>query len=177
MSYAIMAASAVLNVVFGVAIYNLRTENTQAADLQLRPGAHVGSVVGADVWGNPQAVDFPSSLPTVLYVFSPSCRYCQKTDRSVTSLALSIRHKVRFIGLSLDRDGLFDWIALRRPVYPVITDLPYRFFLTYDITSTPTTLVISRTGVVEKVWSGAYVGTVHDEIEKYFGVSIEEAAE
>lgn len=49
LSYAIMATSAVLNIVFGVAIYNLRTENTKAAELQLRPGVHVGTVTGADL--------------------------------------------------------------------------------------------------------------------------------
>lgn len=111
-------------------------------------------------------------MRTVLYVFSPSCGWCERNQPSVQSLARFLRGRARFLGVSLDREGLFDWTLIQKPEFDIITDLSYRALLTYQFKSTPMTAVITPSGTVEKVWHGAYVGKTLSEIEQYFGVSL-----
>jgi hypothetical protein len=54
--------------------------------------------------------------------------------------------------------------------------VPTAFRAKYRLGGTPQTLLIGKTGRVEKVWTGAYLGATKAEIEKTFSVTIPEIA-
>lgn len=165
-------AAFVLNVVLVVSLYKSKTDLSKCGDAELEAGTRVSTLIGADLAGHPLSVTYPSNMRTVLYVFSPSCGWCERNQPSVQSLARFLRGRARFLGVSLDREGLFDWTLIQKPEFDIITDLSYRAPLTYQFKSTPMTAVITPSGTVEKVWHGAYVGKTLSEIEQYFGVSL-----
>jgi hypothetical protein len=167
--------SSVLNVVLAILLYHARVESRGAGMADLRAGDRVSALIGADLMRQPRSVEYPSAMETVLYAFSPDCSWCSKNQGSVERLARSLQGKFRFVGVSLERRGLFDWTVLQQPEYEVVTDLPYQAFLTYRFASTPTTIVVSREGSVKRIWKGAYRGAVLKEIETYFSVSLPEA--
>jgi thiol-disulfide isomerase/thioredoxin len=167
----ITIAASLLNLVLAVTLYSDRADFHSKTILpELAPGSKVPSLIGADVMGRPVSVDFPNDRPTVLYVFSPSCGFCKKNERSAERLASALSGHIRFVAVSLDRDGLFEWLNLVRPQFSVITDLSFRTYQAYRFESTPTTIAVSSSGVVEGVWKGAYVGDNKNRIEAKFGV-------
>ncbi len=161
-----------LNVILAVSLYKAKNDLASGGQCELKVGSRVATLAGADLAGNPVSVAYPNKMRTVLYVFSPSCGWCERNQPSVQSLARSLRGRVRFLGVSLDREGLFDWALLQRQEFDIITDLTYRALLTYQFKSTPMTVVITPTGTVERVWFGAYVGETLSAIEEYFGVPL-----
>jgi hypothetical protein len=170
-------AATVMNVVLAVMLYRAHADQRAGAAItEIRPGAHAPVLAGEDIQGQRRSVDYSGSAPTVLYVFSPDCAWCKRNEHTVDRLVHALADRARFVGLSLDREGLLHWVDTRHPGYEVLTDLSYRTLLAYGFTSTPTTLVISGAGSVERVWHGAYRGETLREIERYFNVSLPAAA-
>ena len=138
-------------------------------------GQRAAPLLGADFEGKPVIVDYSLAPMTILYVFSPSCRWCEMNQGSADRLAQSVRGRARFIAIALDRDGLFDWLQAHRPSHEVVTDAPRHLAPGVDVGSTPETIVISRNGTVERIWYGIYQGETLRSIEAYFGVTLPEA--
>jgi thiol-disulfide isomerase/thioredoxin len=174
----ITITASLLNVVLAVMLYTDRVDFHSKTILpELTLGSKVSNLGGADIMGRPVSVDFPSDRSTVLYVFSPSCGFCRKNERSAERLADALGGNTRFVAVSLDRDGLFEWLNLVRPHFAVVTDLSYRTYQAYRFESTPTTVAVSAGGVVEGVWKGAYVGENKNQIEAKFGVHLPQGLE
>ncbi len=169
-------ASAILNIALAIALYRENIEASEGPRRELHLGDRVPALSGSDPAGRPRSIEYPAAFDTVLYAFSPDCGWCRKNESSVEALARALRGKFRFIGVSLDRRGLFDWMMLQQPEYDVLTDLPYRAFLAYRFESTPTTIVISREGIVKKIWHGTYRGATLKDVEAYFGVLLPRAS-
>ncbi len=91
----------------------------------LAPGTHVSAIAAKDLAGREKLVDYSSSLnPTVLYVFRPSCVWCQRNSAGIKHLATRLAPKFRVIGLSLSSEGLNDFVNEHEIGFPVMADIP-----------------------------------------------------
>lgn len=109
---------------------------------------------------------------TVLYVFSPSCTWCERNLENIRTLASARGDSYRFIGLSLASANLEDYIRSSKLSFPVYTKLSKDVLQKLKLGSTPQTMVISPEGRVMKNWRGAYGEELRSEIEEFFSVRL-----
>lgn len=117
-----------------------------------------------------------STVPVLLYVFSPSCPWCRRNAANFNLLAQSQSSHIRVVSLSLSDDGLGDYVRAHNLSGVVLSRLDRVKSRPYLKTMTPTTILISPGGMIERVWRGAYVGGVREELEKKFGIQLSEFA-
>jgi peroxiredoxin len=110
--------------------------------------------------------------PVVLYVFSPTCSWCERNLENFKALLSQKGDAYRFVGLSVTDRGLKEYVADKRLDLPVYYDPAEDAAGEYKIGGTPQTLVISPEGKVLQNWVGAYVGPQQAEVEKFFGVRL-----
>jgi hypothetical protein len=105
---AILTLSLVINV--GLAAKVRRLESTlhyirEGGKLQV--GTLVDAVAVQSEGGTHAKLTFESTpLPTVIYVYSPTCGWCEKNLPGIKHLAKGIEGRVNVIGLSLDDKDL-----------------------------------------------------------------------
>jgi hypothetical protein len=113
-----------------------------------------------------------TSLPTVLYIFSPTCGWCARNLSNIRALAAARSSSFRFIGLSLSGPKLKDYAANTRLGFPIFEIKSYAAIKGLPLGGTPQTLVVSPTGRVIKNWPGAFMGDQETQVEEYFGVKL-----
>lgn len=119
------------------------------------------------------------SLPgktTVLYVFEPGCGWCVRNHSAISMLAAKAGSEIRFVGLSLSETGLLEYLVSHPMPFEIFSGVEPRAIESYNLAGTPRTLVIASDGTVVRNWEGAYAGDLRDEVERFFDVSIPEAA-
>lgn len=109
---------------------------------------------------------------TILYVFSPSCSWCSRNWKNVTTLANSAIKTHRFIGLALSEYNLQEHIRANQIDFPVYKQLSDEVIGKLELGLTPRTLVISPQGKIIKNWVGAYSGAAQQEIEAFFSIKL-----
>lgn len=115
--------------------------------------------------------------PTILYIQSSSCVWCIKNADSVAALSASIGDRAHWIGISLDEAPNVDPekpapLGLESSPFPVYWGLSDTAAKGIRLRSTPTTIVVSSSGIVEAAWEGAYTGPTKDRIEAFFHVAL-----
>jgi peroxiredoxin len=112
--------------------------------------------------------------PTVIYVFSTSCGWCERNLDNVNFLATKEKDSYRFIGLSIDRDvsQLGDYIAKTSLPFPIYHSPPTAIWTDYKLGGTPMTIVISPEGKVLEDWSGAYAEATREQVESFFKIKL-----
>lgn len=139
----------------------------------LAAGTLVPPIEARDMEGRPARIAYLANEPqTVLYIFTPQCKWCTRNLENIRRLAEQARRDYRFIGLSLSSDELPDYVKNNQLGFPVYRDISPTFLTTYKAGGTPQTLVISPEGRVLKNWQGAYANDMQKEIEQYFGVKL-----
>lgn len=123
--------------------------------------------------GQDQIVDFglARSKPTIIYVFRPSCVVCRHNGESLSSLVRQVGGRYNVIGISLDRDGLEEFVKQENIDFPVYTDIPREAIRSYHLVATPETIVVSN-GKILKTWVGGYTGPAQVLIERFFSVKL-----
>ena len=141
-----------------------------------RPGISPGSVVpgfiARDVNGVEVTVDFTGELPTLLYVLSPVCSYCDSNYDNIVALATMLSSQFRFMGLA-NSEYSAKLIASYLQEYP----LPFDVLLLdssagLDLSVTPQTAVIGSDGRVQHAWHGALFGRKLSYAEYVFDVQL-----
>lgn len=145
-----------------------------AAKAQLLPsGALVPPIDAIDLNGKKQTLVYSQvSNPTVLYIFTPPCSWCARNMENIKQLAAQKGTEYRFIGLSLSKQDLRNYVASQGLTIPVYTDLSAEILKTYKLGATPQTIVVSAQGQVLKDWIGAYVGDQKTQVEKFFQITL-----
>jgi len=178
----LLICSASLNVLLAQKVRQLREWiHLIKSETRLAEGSLVPPIAVRDVNGHPAIISYEQTdLPTLLYVFTPSCGWCAKNMANIKALADQARDRYRIIGLSLSSKNLRGYVAehsLDFPVYEVSAESAR----SYRLGGTPQSIVVSVDGKVLRNWGGAYSGTLQQEIEQYFGVRLpglpEETAE
>lgn len=171
----LLALSLTMNVILAVGV--LRLSALPAVNASSRPtGPAKGTVLPAldaeRLDGSRELIGFQSAeRPTLLYVFTPSCKWCERNLPNLTALTLHARAKYRIIGLSLD-PAVSEYVQRAKLDFPVYINPSPATVREYGMGSTPQTLVISTKGEVLHAWSGAYIGTTQREVEGVFELSL-----
>jgi len=145
------------------------------------PSAHSMSVGAAfpaltlhDLSGKEVRVVWPSSdnKPTVIYIFSPTCIWCQRNLENFKAMGDPARSEYRFLPISLTSSGLSRYVQKYGLVFPVFAEPVAAQGGAFAYSGTPETLVISPNGTVKRVWRGAFTGSVKSEVESYLGLRL-----
>ena len=138
----------------------------------LEAGKSVPTMDVSDATGRSMRLQFGNE-PTILYVFSPSCHWCQQNAAAIRALAAQVKGRYHLVGVSLSSAGLEEFEKSEEMQFPVFLPKP-ESIRAYHLGGTPETIVLGKSGVVINSWRGAYVGGVHDDIEKTLSVKLPE---
>jgi peroxiredoxin len=143
------------------------------AESSLVEGDKVPPLAAKDPQGQNAVFDYSrSKLPTVVFVITPTCGWCTKNIMNMRALVEKASDRFQFVGFSLSSDKLHDYLTANKLDFPFYTDLPLVPTSEYKLGGTPQTIVVSPSGEVMKVWSGAFAEKTQKEVEDYFGVSL-----
>lgn len=112
-----------------------------------------------------------TSKPTILYIFRPSCIWCQRNAGALTELAEHASDQYRIVGISLTKEGLAEFVQSHAMNFPVYSGLTPALIAAYRLGTTPETIVISPNGNVRERWNGAYMGGTKTAVERFFALS------
>ncbi len=141
---------------------------------RLMPGARVSPLLGEDVDGSVRRVTYgEDSRPTLLYIYSPDCRWCQRNLNNIRALSQKLSASHRFVGISLADTP----VGKRRQEadslgFPVVFEIAPESRESYKFGGTPQTLIVSPEGMVIRNWIGAYAQGLNREVEAYFGLKL-----
>ena len=170
---AVLAGSVLLNVALAHRLRQWNRLFAASPDAMLQTGTILPPFQADDLLGNKHTVAYDQpSKPTVLYVFTPPCGWCLRNMDSFKALIAQKGSEYRFIGVSLSKEGLKEYVASHGLEFPVYSGLPSETQKTYKMGGTPQTIVISPQGRVVKNWMGAYVGTQKSDVENFFHISL-----
>jgi len=151
------------------------TLDTIESGKKLVPGSGVPALQATSLSGTPVNLSYSeTSSPTVIYVFSTSCGWCDRNLENIKFLAASRKDSYRFIGLSIDRDvsQLGDYVTKVKLPFPIYHSPSPLMWNDYKLGGTPMTIVISTEGKVLDDWSGAYAQSIRENVESFFKIKL-----
>jgi peroxiredoxin len=149
--------------------------DTIASGKRILLGTAVPPLQATNMSGESVNVSYADSeRPTVIYVFSASCGWCEKNLENIKFLATSLKGSYRFVGLSIDRDRvqLEEYMTKTNLPFPVYHSPPTATWTDYRLGATPMTIVVSPEGKVIEDWSGAYAEPTREEVESFFKIKL-----
>lgn len=170
----LLFASLSLNVYLGWQVRRAQPAlNIPKNTFRLSPGTKVEPIKVSGPDGKELTISYDlSDKPTVFYVLSPSCIWCERNKANIEKLAETKRNDFRFIGLSLSEPGLQGYLEGHNLNFPVYTRLTSETIAAFGLGSTPQTIVVSPDGRVLKNWTGAYIERIQSEVESYFEIQL-----
>lgn len=134
-------------------------------------GTRLNSLQLVNDAGEPHRLQFgPGQLPTVVYVLSPSCKWCAANQTNINGLASRLENRYRVIGLSIVPHAQWNAEAESSYHFPIFFLQPDSPHPGFALNLTPETLVFSRDGALDQGWAGAYMDETGHQIATYFGV-------
>ena len=158
------AISACCVVLLAVNIALIQQNRRLKAQLSLPPptleaaaGVQVPNLRGLDTGGKPLEVLYGKDARKVLvFVFSPTCAFCDENWSNWQQIISGLDHQaVRPV--AVDVSSTVDPLFLAKHQLadvPVLVQVDPRATLSYHFQLTPQTILVDRTGKVEKVWTG-----------------------
>lgn len=126
----------------------------------------VSPLSGVDISGRPVEVDFRNQpKPTVVYVFSPACHYCELNEANFETIFEGARNTHRFVGVAAVAEGLPEYLAQKKMTFPIITHVKKG---DWKLNLTPQMAVVSAEGRLLRNWVGLQDATKW-KVEEYFG--------
>lgn len=168
----LLAASLSLNVWLAV---RLRASSGGGGPLPTGPqvGFNLQGLDGTSPAGRPvHLLTHGIGLPTVVYVFSPSCVWCERNLRNIQAVVRARGVRFRFVGVSLSSAGIGPYLSNHQLDMPIIAQLEPATISRLRLGATPETIVVGSDGRVEANWLGAYVGDTQAAVEKFFGLRL-----
>lgn len=169
-----LVVSVALNVVLAHRIRTItHAQSERVAERVLSVGSSVPPIMAKRLEGQEETISYGAlNQGTVLYFFTPPCRWCARNMDNFKSLLDKEGGQYRFIGLSLSEQNLPEYVAKSNLKLPVYSGLASETVKAYKLGSTPQTIVISPEGKVMQDWVGAYAGEQQKQVEAYFHVSL-----
>jgi hypothetical protein len=110
---------------------------------------------------------------TLLYLLSQECSWCEANQANFRAVAQSDGHELRVVAMSLQVDRLSDY-ALKSGISGELVGLAEeattREKLGLDVT--PQAIIVAQDGVVERVWTGAWLGKMGEEISQFLNTAL-----
>jgi peroxiredoxin len=137
-------------------------------------GARFPALTVHDLAGKEIKVSWPSAENklTVIYLFSPTCIWCQRNIENFKAMGTATRSEYRLVPISLTSAGLAKYVERYGLVFPVFADPVVADGGAFAYDGTPETFVVSRDGTVKRVWRGAFTEAVKGEVEAYLGLHL-----
>lgn len=171
----LLVLSVIVNVVqaYRISVLQVVTRNEFDPSPPIR-GATVSRLVMTDVVGRDATIELSSaSVPTVLYVFRPSCIWCQRNKARFRNFGLQIGKAYRIIGISLTKDGVDEFVNDQHFEYPVYL-ASESLIDSLQLSTTPQTIILSPSGEIVQNWLGAYEGRTKSAIESFFSINLQD---
>jgi hypothetical protein len=164
----ILAGSLALNVNLGVERARTpRISHDADTATLMKPGTQAPAFEGIDAKGARVSLTYNADMrDTMLYVFSPSCHWCERNFANIKAI-VDARRDLRMVGVSLGNvqtDSHSNQIGFEAIVRPTAATIK-----AHGLRATPTTILVSH---VRKAWPGAYTGTLGAEVSKVLVVSL-----
>jgi peroxiredoxin len=140
----------------------------------IKPGTPAPGFEFFGAGSKPVSLTFGGTRDTLLYVYSPTCHWCERNLANIRAIVKS-RPDLRIVGVSLGKAGadpVADQIGFDTIVHPTAQTLS-----AYGLGATPSTVLVSRDGKVLQAWSGAYSGALGSEVSKVLAVNLPGLAE
>lgn len=136
----------------------------------LQPGTRLPSFAANTISGNRRTVDFSASEKTVLLVFQADCPACDRIISLWRDIkAVCDRRQLQTFGISLDNPAKTSTFLKDSDLdLESFAGLDPAFKNRYGLYETPLTIVINRTGHVEKVWVGSPDDGTAENVRDYF---------
>jgi len=169
----LLAASLAGNVYLGS---ELARRPATANESKRTAGPEIGAVIhtldGEASDGTRRAIRIAgATLRTVLFVYSPTCPWCQRSWPLFERLSSRSTGRFNFAALCMGgSSGMFstDMPSIGNPTRETVAAL--------RAGSVPQTIVFSPEGRVERIWVGGWVGDVADQLSTYFGIPVGEVS-
>jgi hypothetical protein len=170
----LLLASLAVDVGLSVEVARLRNVVLRTkAEGSLQAGTSLADLSGFSPSGSPITVRLGgTSVPTLLYVFSPSCRWCARNMSNLKALQNGAGGRYRLVGVALSSNGLKEHIAEHGLDFPIVANVDPKFVSRYHLGGTPQTILVSRTSRVIGSWMGAYDSERKPEIERAIGIAL-----
>jgi peroxiredoxin len=110
--------------------------------------------------------------PTILYIFSPKCSWCDRNFDNAIELSKQTESRYNFVAVSLDDTTLIEYIQRNHLRWTVLTNVSSSTMTSYRLGVTPQTIVVGPNGVVLHSWTGAYSPPTVSEIQKTLAVRL-----
>ncbi len=174
LSLILLVASVILNVALAE---KLRGANNKLSKVETEANIAIGATLpdmeAKNLDGTFAIFSFSKSQrPTIVYIFSPSCGWCEKNLENIKELVEQTNKEYQFVALSTSNKNLAEYVAENNWKFPVFRDPSPATISAYKLGGTPRTIVISEEGKVVKNWSGAYMANLQKDIEEYFQVKL-----
>ena len=173
----LLILSVFLNVFLALEIKSLKSTlnliGNETREHQIILGRMVSSLDVQNLKGENIKIDYKEiSKPTIIYVFSPDCIWCERNLQNAKYLYEKTQNQYQFIGLSLQKDSAYKYSEEKDISFPVYYNPSDSNRVEYNFRSTPSTYVISPEGKVVGFWSGAYGNEMLKDVEDFFGLKL-----
>jgi peroxiredoxin len=172
----ILTAMLVVSVAINIGLaQRLRQFNRlgKGPDQVLKAGSGLAPFEAVDLNGQTHTVAYnQASKPTVLYVFTPTCSWCFRNMDNFKELVARTGTDYRFVGLSLSKEGLPEYVAAHGLTIPIYSGLSTETKKNYKLGGTPQTIVVSPEGKVLQDWVSAYSGDQKSQVEAFFHATL-----
>jgi hypothetical protein len=166
----LLVASASVNVIQAQRIRSMVSASPFTSKLI---GQTAPPLVGFSLAGMPWEQPLRGSLPTVVYYFSRTCKWCELNWPSVQALAAAAAGRYRVLAVSPDRD-LANYVRAHEVRMDVMEGLTEQTRERYGFSGTPRTVVVSSGGLITHDWFGMFVQRNQRQIEDLFEVALPE---
>lgn len=167
---ALLALSLAANVWLGLKVRQARPAGPP--DVKLHAGDMLPPLQVLDAEGRPATLTAADDTrPTVLYLYSHSCGWCQRNQPAVAALARQAGERFRLVGLCM---GPPESCARGEgdPPFPLYAGLKPKQIVDLGLGSVPQTIVVSPGGRIAQIFRGAWVQSQRDDVQSYFKVEL-----
>lgn len=171
----LLFVSLAMNLMLARKVSSLKNDlKSSAQDRQLRVGAKVPPLEGISMDGSTKLIKYDEvKIPTVIYFFTPQCRWCKRNLPSLHTLVDNANSKYRIVGVSLTSKELSEYVNREHlSSMSILAEPTHSVREAYRSGATPETVVVSPEGYVQRVWFGAYENSLRADIEQYFQVKL-----
>ncbi|MBK9169129.1 MAG: hypothetical protein IPM24_16925 [Bryobacterales bacterium] len=149
------------------------TVATLNRERRLNEGDLIEAIEIVDVSGSIRKVHFEGAeRPSILYVFSPGCRWSKRNQTNMNFLAMAKSSSYQFLGLSITSEGLGVFVDAHNPPYEIGIGPLGSGGSALSRGGVPQTAAIGTDGKVVRYWMGAYTPGIRHDVESFFGVAL-----
>lgn len=171
--YVVTALLLIINVALILQNLELRSKFKGIKPLQAKEGEKFGSFRAINLSNEDVLMDFSSDKESILLFLSTTCGYCRKQMPYWTDLVAKVdkgRYRITAITTETDNEAINGYIDEYKIYDWEILKIRPDEALAANLTATPTTIVLDKSGRVVKVWTGLWQTGYLNSVSEYFSV-------